>query len=102
MNSNSTSYNKTKMEELAVEIDRIKTEYTRIIGELDAKVTEMHTYWNDDSTGGATYQAFKEKFARIQPHLEDGPRYMERFKNSVLDQKDDYRQAENQILGNIN
>ena len=98
---NITSYDKTKMESLADQIESIKQEYSKIINELDAKVTEIHSYWHDDNTGGATYQAFRDKFTKIRPHLEDGTRYMERFKNVVVDQKEDYKKAEDQILGNI-
>ena len=96
-----TNYSKSGMENLAREIETIKTNYTNIINELSSEINNLHNYWNDDSTGGQVYQTFKSTFESIKPSLEEGRKYIQKFETEVSDQVDAYKQAENKILGSF-
>ena len=101
MPDKNTSYNKQQMDVLAGEISRIKSEYTKIINDLDREIVELHTYWNDDATGGQVYQTFKSTFDKIKPALEEGTQYIQRFETSVDTQRERYAAAENKIISNF-
>lgn len=101
MPDKNTSYNKQQMDALASEISRIKGEYSKLISDLDKEVVQLHTYWNDDATGGQVYQNFKNTFNRLKPQLEEGKSYIQRFENNVNGQRERYARAENKIISNF-
>lgn len=101
MPNKNTNYNKTAMDELAANIEDIKSRYTSIIEQLNNEITELHSYWNDDASGGQVYQTFKGSFDKLRPSLEEGTKYIRRFEDSVMEQKERYASAENKIIGSF-
>lgn len=101
MPSKNTSYSKVAMDDLAREIESLKNKYTSIIGELDREIVNLHNYWNDDATGGQVYQTFKSTFDTIKPSLEEGTKYIQRFENTVMEQKERYEAAETRIMNSF-
>lgn len=101
MPDKSTSYNKQQMDALASEISRIKGEYSKIISDLDKEIDALHTYWNDDATGGQVYQTFKSTFTKLKPQLEEGTSYIQQFESNVDEQRQRYASAENKIISNF-
>lgn len=101
MSGKNTNYSKSAMENLAKEIETVKTNYTKIIEELSSEIANLHNYWNDDSTGGQVYQTFKSTFESIKPSLEEGTKYIQNFETEVSEQVEIYKEAERKILGNF-
>ena len=101
MPNKNTSYNKNAMDELSANIDDIRGRYQSIIEELGREIEALHSYWNDDATGGQVYQTFKGAFDKIKPSLEEGTTYIKRFEDNVLEQKERYENAENKIISSF-
>ena len=100
--SDTTNYNKEKMEALSEDIRRDKEKYNELVGLLESKITEMHNYWVEDPAAEAVYQQLLTQFNTFKSSMQEGYDTMTAFEQQVLRQVDRYTDAEQQAMNAIN